>query len=183
MAGEPTCRLAEVAKSMRFDSANWSIRRASERDRTRLESFRYQGVVMADDRDFAAVRKTDALVVESKLDARDSWIAETGEDIVGFVTLILIGERAHVTALCVVPELHCSALAADLLGHALRFCRDAGILKVVLRTHLSEEDAWSQFDECGYRFDITRLRPEGAQNVLEYYLDLYSEPKCERANS
>jgi GNAT superfamily N-acetyltransferase len=180
---QSACRPVGKRNSVLADSIYWSILRVSEADRARILEFRPHAVLMAGEYEVPAVSSFNAPVTGDELTTGHTWIAEAGEKVVGFVSLMVNDLRARITALYVETALRNSLLPTDLLGHALRFCRDAGVLKVVLKIHLPEEEVWRRFAACGYVHDITRRRQHGAHHVLEFYLDLYGIPECEAANS
>jgi N-acetylglutamate synthase-like GNAT family acetyltransferase len=144
-----------------------------------MTRFQADALVMADDRDIDADTCADTRVVRNEDNACPTWIAENSEGIVGVITLAVSGQwLARVGGLWVDPSLRDSRVPDDLLRQALRFCRDAGILKVVLRTHLPGDEAWTVFHNCG--FSITRDRQREGRNVRDFYLDLYKRPECEQ---
>jgi len=176
---EIACRPLDDGVSSGPCSADGSIRRATEADRPNMMRFRADALVMADDRDIDADTCADTRVVQNEDNACPTWIAENSERIVGAITLALSGQwLARVAGLWVDPSLRDSRVPDDLLRQALQFCRDAGILKVVLHTHLPGDEAWTVFHNCG--FNITRDRQREGRNVRDFYLDLYKRPKCEQ---
>ena len=153
-----------------------------EADRLKIALFCSDAIVMADDRHTDADVHIDTRVAQNERDARPAWIAEDGERIVGVITLTMSGSLlARVAGLWVDPTMRNSRVPADLLGCALRFCWDAGILKVVLSTQLPEDETWAVFRKCG--FNIARDRRRDRRHVRDFYVDLYKLPDCKRSEA
>lgn len=177
---EGRCRIAEDCNSATLYSGNWSIARVSEVDCPAIDRFRSQGVLIADDYAAAGGSCTDLPNDTSKDVECHSWIARADNSIVGLLKIVISRSQiAHVSALCVDPRYRDSRLPGDLLGYVLNFCWNAGVLKIVLSTHLPQDEAWTVFGECGY--DIARHGRHDGRNVMEFYLDLYKLPACERS--
>jgi hypothetical protein len=60
---------------------------------------------------------------------------------------------------------------------AIAFCRHHGYLKVVLDTAFEARPAIEAFDRFAFHHD--RTRSIGGKDLLEFYLDLYHQPRKE----
>lgn len=173
------CPLAEEHVSGPSAKTGWSIRRTVDADQPEIARFCAHGVRMADDHDINAQVCLSARPANDQGDTTVTWIALDGETVVGVISLwVQPSGVARVTELCIAPDRRGTALTAELLMYGLRYCRNAGILKVVLSTHLPQEEAWRLLGECG--FDFGRHRRRNGRNVMEYYLNLYQQPDCEQ---
>jgi len=108
------------------------------------------------------------------------WIAEYEGEAVG---MIGVAEdepnHAEIRRLRVEPRYQSRGVAVKLLETALGFCHHHGYLKVVLDTRLetSPGAAIAIFDR--FAFQHTRTRTVQGKEVVEFYLDLYREPKAD----
>jgi len=160
-------------------SAGWSIHRSAEVNRSLVEQFRSTGFVMVDDREVASeMRRGDM----NQATEHQTWIAREADRIVGLLSMAVCNSQiARVTMMCVEPRLHHSRLPIDLLAYALRVCMDAGVLKIVLSTHLPQDEAWKRFGECGYQ--LARSHQRDGRHQMVFYLSLSVQPDCERPKS
>jgi ribosomal protein S18 acetylase RimI-like enzyme len=62
-----------------------------------------------------------------------------------------------------------------LMETALAFCRHHGYLKLVLDVRIERGPAIALFEKFG--FTLTRSRDIDGRKLLDFYLDLYREPK------
>jgi putative acetyltransferase len=72
---------------------------------------------------------------------------------------------------------HLLGLEHRLMEAALAFCRHHGYLKVVLDTAFEEGPAKQEFEK--FAFQHNRTRTIQGKDLLEFYLDLYHQPKSE----
>lgn len=104
------------------------------------------------------------------------WIAEAEGQVLGMIGVASDDEHtAEIRRLRVHPEYQHTDIAPALLKTALAHCKRHGYLKVVLDTHFSRDAAVDLFDHLG--FQHTRTRSVQDKEVLEFYLDLYRQPK------
>jgi N-acetylglutamate synthase-like GNAT family acetyltransferase len=82
---------------------------------------------------------------------------------------------AEVRRLRVDRDLQNSNIADRLLITAIDHCRHHGYLKVRLDTHFEPNEAVDMFDKLG--FQHTRTRSVHDKELLEFYFDLYRQPK------
>jgi len=106
------------------------------------------------------------------------WVAEVDGDVVGMVGVAEDEPNiAEIRRLRVKPDLHRQGIATRLMETALQFCRHHGYLKVRLDTRLERGQAAELFER--FAFQHHRTREVAGKETLEYYLDLYREPKSE----
>jgi ribosomal protein S18 acetylase RimI-like enzyme len=120
--------------------------------------------------------------IESEYLGRDGahfWVAQSGDEIVGMVGVAEDEpDIAQIRRLRVKPECQGqTGVAAKLMETAISFCRHHGYLKVVLDTAFETRPAIETFDRFAFHHD--RTRSIGGKEVLEFYLDLYHQPKKE----
>ena len=95
-------------------------------------------------------------------------------DVVG-----MIGVQQHDEGVGEIRRLRVAAdhrrrrIGSRLLETAIRFCRDAGALKVALDTFIEREAAIALFDRLGFRHG--RSRSMQGKEMLYFYLDLYAQ--------
>jgi ribosomal protein S18 acetylase RimI-like enzyme len=66
-------------------------------------------------------------------------------------------------------------IGTRLMETAVDFCREQGYLKVVLDVRIERGPAIAMLEKFG--FTHVRTREIGDRKTLEFYLDLYSEPR------
>jgi N-acetylglutamate synthase-like GNAT family acetyltransferase len=104
------------------------------------------------------------------------WIAEVEENIVGMIGVARDQEHtAEIRRLRVDPQFKQSVIGAKLIETALAHCKHHGYLKVVLDTRFDPDAVLDLFDRFG--FQHTRTKSTDSKDLLEFYLDLYREPK------
>lgn len=106
------------------------------------------------------------------------WVAEIQDRAVG-----IIGVRedeqdvAEIRRLRVDPAYIGRGVTTKLMETAVAFCRREGYLKVILDTRIEQGPAMRLFER--FAFQHTRTRSIGGKDLLEFYLDLYHEPRAE----
>ncbi len=112
-------------------------------------------------------------------DRHGFWVAEHDGRVVG---MIGVGsdepDTAEVRRLRVLPPLQGRGIGTKLLETALGHCRKHGYLKVRLDTRFEKSAAVDMFDRVGFQHHRSRTVHE--KDLLEFYLDLYREPKKEK---
>lgn len=108
------------------------------------------------------------------------WVADLGvEKVVGMIGLRLT--NTHAAELCrlrVLPAHRKKGIGTALVTHALGYCRDNSILKLVLDTHVERTQAIKIFERFG--FQLARERQTPGRPLLDFYLDLYRDPPASR---
>lgn len=108
------------------------------------------------------------------------WVA----DLAGAVVVGMVGLRvtnSHAAELCrlrVLPDYRNRGIGTALVTHALGYCRDNSILKLVLDTHVERTQAIKIFERFG--FQLARERQTPGRPLLDFYLDLYRDPSASR---
>ncbi|MEX1017346.1 MAG: GNAT family N-acetyltransferase [Phycisphaeraceae bacterium] len=109
-------------------------------------------------------------------DRHHFWVAEAEGQVLGMIGVGSDDKNtAEIRRLRVHPEYQQTDIAVALLKIALNHCRHHGFLKVVLDTRFSRDTAVDLFDHVG--FQHTRTRNVQNKEMLEFYLDLYRQPK------
>jgi len=104
------------------------------------------------------------------------WVAEVDGQIVGMIGVARDQEHtAEIRRLRVDPQFQQSTIGAKLIETALFHCNFHGYLKVVLDTRFDPDAVLDLFDRFG--FQHTRTKNTGSKDQLEFYLDLYRDPK------
>ena len=109
------------------------------------------------------------------------WVAEVNDKPVG-----TIGVRedapdvAEIRRLRVHPDYNGHDVTTRLMETAIAFCRRQGYLKVILDTRIERGPAMRLFER--FAFQHTRTRSVADKELLEFYLDLYHEPRDHRQN-
>jgi len=104
------------------------------------------------------------------------WVADHDGQVVGMVGVAEDEPNvAEVRRLRVDPECQRHRIAEKLMETALSFCRHHGYLKVRLDTRLERGQATELFDRFAFQHHRSRAVP--GKELLEFYLDLYREPK------
>ena len=106
------------------------------------------------------------------------WVAEVEGQVVGMVGVAEDEpDLAEVRRLRVHPDYRNQGIAYKLMESALSFCHHHGYLKVILDTAFHEGPALEVFER--FAFQHNRTRSVGGKELLEFYLDLYREPRKE----
>lgn len=109
-------------------------------------------------------------------DQNHFWIAEHGGQVVGMIGVAADTDHtAEVRRLRVEKSLQDTDLAEQLVQTALSHCQQHGYLKIRLDTRFDPEAVVDLFDQFG--FQHTRTRSMHGKDLLEFYLDLYRQPK------
>jgi len=65
-------------------------------------------------------------------------------------------------------------LGAKLMEQALGFCQHHGYLKIMLDVRIERGPAIKLFEKFGFK--LARQRELDGRKILDFYLDIYSEP-------
>ncbi len=104
------------------------------------------------------------------------WIAEVDGDVVGMIGVASDEEHtAEIRRLRVRKEYQHTNIPARLLQTAINHCHHHGYLKVRLDTRFERDAALDIFEKIG--FQHTRTRNIHEKELLEFYLDLYRQPR------
>jgi ribosomal protein S18 acetylase RimI-like enzyme len=104
------------------------------------------------------------------------WVAERDGTIIGMIGVQKTADSAaEVRRLRVRGSHRRRGVGALLMERALAFCREHGYLKIVLDVRIERGPAISLFEKFG--FSHTRTRDIDGRKILDFYLDLYRDPK------
>jgi len=118
------------------------------------------------------------MIEEAYLNAEKAgfWVAEVDGKVVGMVGVAEDEPNvAEIRRLRVEREFQSKGIGTMLLEEALGFCRHHSYLKVRLDTRIEKDTATDLFDRFGFQHHRSRDVP--GKELLEFYLDLYREPK------
>lgn len=106
------------------------------------------------------------------------WVAEIDGELAGMIGVAPEGNHvAEIRRLRVLPKFWGQGIRVKLLETALAFCRHHGYLKVVLDTRFERGGALELFER--FAFQHTRSRSVHGKELLEFYIDLYRDPRRE----
>ncbi|MHC4776123.1 MAG: GNAT family N-acetyltransferase [Planctomycetota bacterium] len=103
------------------------------------------------------------------------WVADYNDDIIGMIGVQKTSDHeAEVRRLRVREDYRRRGLGAKLVEQALGFCQHHGYLKVMLDVRIERAPAIKLFEKFGFK--LARQRELEGRKVLDFYLDIYSEP-------
>lgn len=139
------------------------------------QSGRLIGQVQPDD-DTADIEDIPAAYLEP--DRGHFWVAELHGKRVGIIGVWEDEpDVAEIRRLRVDPAYVGHGVTTRLMETALAFCRREGYLKVILDTRIEQGPAKRLFER--FAFQHNRTRSVAGKELLEFYLDLYHEPREE----
>ncbi|MEX2670574.1 MAG: GNAT family N-acetyltransferase [Phycisphaeraceae bacterium] len=104
------------------------------------------------------------------------WVAEFEGRIVGMISVGHIGHHvAQIRRLRVDATFRETDLPARLLKVVLQHCRRCGDLKLIVDAHVDPHQAVAACRDGGFQY--TRARRNGGHETLEFYLNLYRQPR------
>ncbi len=161
-----------------FDINQVQLRSAEERDYATIRELYREGLLggQASPRDTGA--DIENLYEGYFSDGGHSafWVADYQDQIIGMIGVQKCGENSgEVRRLRVRKNFRRLGVGARLVEQALNFCREHEYLKVTLDVREERFDAISLLEKLG--FNLTRKREIEGRNILDFYMDLYSDPK------
>ena len=103
------------------------------------------------------------------------WVAVLDDEIVGMIGVQHLGEEcAEIRRLRVRPSFRRSGIGSLLMGSAMAFCKQHGILKVILDVRIERAPAIALFEKFG--FSHAKTREIDDRKLLDFYLNLYNDP-------
>ncbi|MDP7030464.1 MAG: GNAT family N-acetyltransferase [Phycisphaerales bacterium] len=106
------------------------------------------------------------------------WVAVRDSEIAGMIGVQRLDDSvAEMRRLRVRPQYRRQGIASALMEHAIRFCRDRDYLKVVLDVRVERQPAIQLFEKFG--FYLSRIREQDGRRTLDFFVDLYSDPRPE----
>jgi GNAT superfamily N-acetyltransferase len=104
------------------------------------------------------------------------WVACRGDELIGMIGVQKTRENtAELRRLYVRDAYRRQRVGTRLVEHAIDFCRHRGYLKVVLDVAFERSPAIGVLQK--FNFTHVRTREIDGHKRLDFYLDLYSEPK------
>ena len=104
------------------------------------------------------------------------WVATLVGEVVGMVGVQKISEHTAEIRRLRVSEVHRrKGIGTRLMEHATAFCRQRGYLKVALDVQMDRGPAIALFEKSGFK--LSRTREINGRKLLDFFLDLYSEPE------
>lgn len=104
------------------------------------------------------------------------WIAAHGGRVVGMIGVQKIRDNtAEMRRLRVRGTFRRRGVGSLLMERAVAFCRKQGYLKVILDVRVERGPAIAMFEKFG--FSHARTRDLDGRKLLDFYLDLYRDPK------
>ncbi len=105
------------------------------------------------------------------------WVAAFRDLVIGMVGVQKIAENsAEIRRLRVRSTFRRHGIGALLMEKALLFCKHHGYLKIVLDVRIERGPAIALFEKFGFAHN--RTRDIDGRKLLDFYLDLYREPKA-----
>jgi ribosomal protein S18 acetylase RimI-like enzyme len=103
------------------------------------------------------------------------WVAKCDEKVIGMIGVQKTADNAaEIRRLRVDEAYRRRGVGTLLMEQALAFCQRQGYLKVILDVRIERGPAIAMFEKFG--FLLTRTRDIGGRKLLDFYVDLYSEP-------
>ncbi len=105
------------------------------------------------------------------------WVATWNGAVIGMIGVQKMADNAaEIRRLRVRSLFRRHGIGTLLMEHALAFCRHHGYLKLVLDVRIERGPAIALFEKFG--FGLTRTREIDGRKLLDFYLDLYRDPKA-----
>ncbi|MBI1374951.1 MAG: GNAT family N-acetyltransferase [Phycisphaera sp.] len=149
-------------------------------DHARVITLHYTGQLCTAPIDDSGDAETDLLGISAAYfsDPADHvWVAELYGRPAGMIAARRFdGMTSRVHWLRVDPAYRRTSIPDRLIQTAARHCRDHDVLKVVLDTPVDPGHASALMAGVGLRF--SRAVTRGGRQMLEYYVDLYREPRA-----
>lgn len=106
----------------------------------------------------------------------DFWVAVFNELVIGMVGVQKTHDNAaEIRRLRVRGVYRQRGIGALLMERAMSFCQRQGYLKVVLDVRIERGPAIGLFHKFGFKH--ARTREIGGRKLLDFYIDLYRDPK------
>ena len=122
-----------------------------------------------------ALSRVSAQVLDSALPSLPLYLLQATA-VIGMIGVQKMGDNAaEVRRLRVRGTCRRRGIGALLMEKALAFCKHHGYLKIVLDVRIERGPAIALFEKFG--FSHTRTREIDGRKLLDFYLDLYRDPK------
>ena len=161
-----------------FNLSNVAIRHAEPADheavRTLFDEGMLEGQLRANDTGADIDNLQEAYFLDEGASA--FWVASHGDEILGMIGVQKTSDNtAEMRRLRVRSDCRRRGVGTLLMEHATEFCRTRGYLKVTLDVRVDRGPAIAMFEKFGFK--LARTREIGEQKLLDFYIDLYSEPR------
>ena len=104
------------------------------------------------------------------------WVAMFNDLVIGMIGVQKMAENsAEVRRLRVRTAYRRKGIGTLLMERALAFCQHQGYLKVVLDVRIERGPAIALFQKFGFKHG--RTRDIGGRKLLDFYIDLYTDPR------
>lgn len=104
------------------------------------------------------------------------WVAAFSDLVIGMIGVQKMTENsAEVRRLRVRNAYRRKGIGTLLMERALAFCRHQGYLKIVLDVRIERGPAIALFQKFGFKHG--RTREIGGRKLLDFYIDLYTDPR------
>lgn len=104
------------------------------------------------------------------------WVAVFNDLVIGMIGVQKMAENsAEVRRLRVRSAYRRRGIGTLLMERALAFCQRQGYLKVVLDVRIERGPAIALFQKFGFKHG--RTREIGGRKLLDFYIDLYTDPR------
>lgn len=105
------------------------------------------------------------------------WVTTWNDTVIGMIGVQKMADNAaEIRRLRVRYRYRRHGVGTLLMEHALAFCTHHGYLKLVLDVRIERGPAIALFEKFG--FALTRTREIDGRKILDFYLDLYRDPKA-----
>lgn len=161
-----------------FDPADVTIRLAGKGDHAVIRDLFLQGLLEGQLRgnDTGADIENLEAGYFSDEGASGFWVATYRNEVVGMIGLQRTTENsAEIRRLRVREAFRRRGVGTRLMQHAIETCRNKGYLKVTLDVRIERGPAIAMFEKCG--FALARTRELDGRKTLDFYLDLYRDPR------
>jgi len=161
-----------------FDINDLTIRLAEPRDHGAIRELFLQGLLEGQLRENDTGADIDNLDAGYFSDegASGFWVASLSEFVIGMIGVQKLRENsAEIRRLRVREAFRRRGVGTRLMQHAIEMCREKGYLKVTLDVRIERGPAIAMFEKCG--FTLARTRDHDGRKTLDFYLDLYREPR------
>jgi ribosomal protein S18 acetylase RimI-like enzyme len=159
-----------------FNISQVTIRLAEETDTPSLRELFRESVIegLVGDNDTGADNLRDGYFSDEGHSG--FWVAAHDDLVIGMVGVQKVADSAaEVRRLRVRGSYRRHGIGTVLMEKALAFCKHHGYLKIVLDVRIERGPAIALFEKFG--FAHTRTREIDGRRLLDFYLDLYREPK------
>ena len=118
----------------------WSIRQAKPEDAVGLQRCMESAYSVYDERMGGILLPPVSIDYDKEIREFPTWVATSGEDIVGGITMVFDSDHASIANVAVHPEHQGQGLGKGLMQHAEEEARQLGYKELRLATHVALEE-------------------------------------------